>query len=344
LAYYNLFVQMEIFERILNEFMDFFRIGGLVGAIKGGNYRFFFTLDGFMMLIMPLAPLIIFGEIGWLMLMKRFKKTKYKVTLTIIALNRTLGHILSLGAMAFCINVFEKYAFFKTTNTWYWFIYAYVVYELGSFIHHYLSHKVRVLWCFHSVHHSPEDLNSSVTLTTFYLENIYTEILQTTFCMLMGLSPAMYFFIMVIDSIWGAFIHISEDSIKDGKLGFLDKIMLTPSSHRVHHAKHPLYLDTNYCSVLKIWDVLFGTYQKEEKGVPLEYGIMRPINSQSFMDVYFGDLILLWKDIKAAPGIGNKILYVFMPPGWQHDGSGMTAKEVRNEYLTLSEKQGQLTD
>lgn len=344
MAYYNLFVQMEIFERILNEFMDFFRIGGLVGAIKGGNYRFFFTLDGFMMLIMPLAPLIIFGEIGWLMLMKRFKKTKYKVTLTIIALNRTLGHILSLGAMAFCINVFEKYAFFKTTNTWYWFIYAYVVYELGSFIHHYLSHKVRVLWCFHSVHHSPEDLNSSVTLTTFYLENIYTEILQTTFCMLMGLSPAMYFFIMVIDSIWGAFIHISEDSIKDGKLGFLDKIMLTPSSHRVHHAKHPLYLDTNYCSVLKIWDVLFGTYQKEEKGVPLEYGIMRPINSQSFMDVYFGDLILLWKDIKAAPGIGNKILYVFMPPGWQHDGSGMTAKEVRNEYLTLSEKQGQLTD
>ena len=335
---------MEIFERILNEFVDFFRVGGILEAVKTGNYRFFLTLEGFIWLLAPLAPLIIFGEIGWLVLMKRFKKTKYKVTLTVIALNRALGHILSFGVMALCINVFEKYALFKTTNTWYWFIYAYVVYELGSFIHHYLSHKVRVLWCLHSVHHASEDLNSSVTLTTFYVENIYTEILQTTFCMLMGLSPAMYFFIMVIDSIWGAFIHISEDTIKDGKLGFLDKIVLTPSSHRVHHAKHPLYLDMNYCSVLKIWDVLFGTYQKEEKGVPLEYGITRPINAQSFTDVYFGDLLLLWQDIKTAPGIGNKILYVFMPPGWQHDGNGMTAKEVRKEYLTLSQKQGQLAE
>ncbi|TAE97586.1 MAG: sterol desaturase family protein [Runella slithyformis] len=331
---------MDILQRILHEIVDFFRVGGVVEAVSTGNYRFFLTLDGFMWLLAPLAPFIILGELLWLLAMKRFTKTKYKVTLTIIAVNRALGHILSFGAMAFCINVFEKYAIFQTSYKWYWFIYAYVVYELGSFIHHYLSHKVRVLWCLHAVHHSSEDLNSSVTLTTFYLENIYTEILQTTFCMLMGLTPEMYFVIMVIDSIWGAFIHISEDTIKDGKLDFLDKIMLTPSSHRVHHAKHPLYLDTNYCSVLKIWDVIFGTYQKEEKGVPLEYGITRPINAQSFMDVYFGDLVLLWEDIKTAPGLANKFLYIFMPPGWQHDGNGMTARDVRKEYLTLEQKQG----
>jgi sterol desaturase/sphingolipid hydroxylase (fatty acid hydroxylase superfamily) len=331
---------MEILQGIFNEIADFFRVGGIINALKTGNWRFFLTLDGFIWLLAPLAPLIIVGEMVWLLLTRRFTKTKYKVTIFVIALNRALGRILSLGIMAFCMDFFRPYAIIQTTETWYWFIYGYVVYELGSFIHHYLSHKVRILWCMHSVHHSSEDLNSSVTLTTFYAENLYTEILQTTFCMLLGLTPTIYFTIMVIDSIWGAFIHISEDTIKDGKLGFLDKILLTPSSHRVHHAKHPLYIDTNYCSVLKIWDVLFGTYQKEEKYAPLEYGITRPINAQSFTDVYFGDFVLLWQDIKEAPGLWNKILYVFMPPGWRHDGTGMTGRDVRNEYLTLSRKKG----
>ncbi|TAG73732.1 MAG: hypothetical protein EAZ26_02900, partial [Runella slithyformis] len=96
---------MDILQRILHEIVDFFRVGGVVEAVSTGNYRFFLTLDGFMWLLAPLAPFIILGELLWLLAMKRFTKTKYKVTLTIIAVNRALGHILSFGAMAFCINV-----------------------------------------------------------------------------------------------------------------------------------------------------------------------------------------------------------------------------------------------
>ena len=54
---------------------------------------------------------------------------------------------------------------------------------------------------------------------------------------------------------------------------------------------------------------------------------------QHFLDVYFGEIVYLVKDIKNAPGIRNKLLYIVMPPGWSHTGDHKTAKLVRNEFL-----------
>jgi sterol desaturase/sphingolipid hydroxylase (fatty acid hydroxylase superfamily) len=69
--------------------------------------------------------------------------------------------------------------------------------------------------------------------------------------------------IMFIDGIWGGGIHTGEHTIKDARFGFLNKIMLTPSHHRVHHSRNYRYIDTNYCNLLNIWCRLFGTLQHE---------------------------------------------------------------------------------
>ena len=92
-------------------------------------------------------------------------------------------------------------------------------------------------------------------------------------------------------------------------------------------------MDTNFCNLLNIWDRALGTFQPEEKAIPPEYGITRPINPQNFWDVYFGEIILLAKDVAAAPGVRNKIAYIFMPPGWNHTGEHKTASVVRKAYL-----------
>ncbi|MGB5555788.1 MAG: sterol desaturase family protein, partial [Flavobacteriaceae bacterium] len=129
------------------------------------------------------------------------------------------------------------------------------------------------------------------------------------------------------------FIHVGENLIKDGRLGFLNKIILTPSHHRVHHARNPLYMDTNFCNLLNIWDKVFKTYQDEDDRVKIEYGITREMNSGNFLDVYFGEIVALAKDVANAPGLVNKLKYIFMPPGWHHAGDHKTAKLVRQEYL-----------
>ncbi|AFK03453.1 fatty acid hydroxylase [Emticicia oligotrophica DSM 17448] len=324
---------MSIIKDLISELLIFFRINGLVDIIHSGNYHALLTFEGFLTFISPITPLIIIFEILWLFIQHGFRKESYKVPFLIILTNRVMSRLIGISVLLIAIGIFQKYAIIHTSITWYWFIYSYLVYELNNFIRHYLTHKVRLLWCFHSVHHASEDLNASITLTTFFVENLYTEFFAAMFCMLLGVQPLMLFTIMIIDSIWGAFVHISERSLKNARLGFLERFILTPSHHRVHHGRNPLYMDTNFCSIINVWDIIFKTYQKEEEQVPVDYGITRPIDANSFTDVYFGEILSLWKDVRSAPGLKNKIAYIFMPPGWSHTGEFHTAQKLRQEAL-----------
>jgi hypothetical protein len=92
-------------------------------------------------------------------------------------------------------------------------------------------------------------------------------------------------------------------------------------------------MDTNFCNLLNIWDRVFGTYQEENKDIEIEYGITREMNTGNFFDVYFGEIVALAKDVYRAPGIKNKVSYLFKPPGWSHTGEHKTAKMVRATYL-----------
>jgi hypothetical protein len=176
-------------------------------------------------------------------------------------------------------------------------------------------------------------MNLSVTYMHFFLEAPYADVIRTSICILAGVNPPLLFLIMAVDGTWGAFIHVGENIMKDGRMGFMRRIILTPSHHRVHHARNPLYMDTNFCNLLNIWDRAFKTYQPEEKEVVIEYGITRKLNPRSFWDVYFGEFVLLGKDVAKAPGLKNKILYIFMPPGWSHTGEHKTAGVVRREWM-----------
>lgn len=323
----------DILTAIHDWVIGFFGIEQFLKTLSSGNYKSFLTYDGIISLIGPLFPIVLVIEILAALLFKKFKAIDYKIPFFSYVLNLFIGRFISIAAMVFCIGLFEKHALLKTTFTWYWFIYGYIVWEFGHFIYHYFGHKVRLFWCLHSTHHAPQTMNLSISFAHFFLEGPYADVIRTTVCILLGVSPAMLFVIMFIDGFWGSFIHIGENMAKNGKLGFLYKFILTPNHHRVHHAKNPLYMDTNFCNLLNIWDRVFGTYQPENKNVKIVYGITREMKPNSFIDSYFGEIGALAKDVRKAPGIKNKFLYIFMPPGWSHDGQHKTASMVRVEYL-----------
>ena len=325
---------MEVFRILLDELIGFLGISAWIGMFKSGNYSALLTYDGLLSAIGPLIPLLLIIEIIRALVFGKFRVKDYRVILFIYVFNRFVSRFISIAAVAFCIGLFAKYAIIKTSFTWYWLIYGYIVWELAHFVYHYFAHKVRLFWCLHSTHHAPEHMNLSVTHAHFFLEAPYADVIRTSICILLGVNPPLLFFIMFIDGTWGAFIHAGENLLKDGRLGFLNKIILTPSHHRVHHARNPLYMDTNFCNLLNIWDKLFGTFQHEKNEVPPEYGITREMNANSFLDVYFGEIVALWKDVKKAPGIKNKILYTIMPPGWSHTGDHKTARLVRDNFLS----------
>ena len=92
-------------------------------------------------------------------------------------------------------------------------------------------------------------------------------------------------------------------------------------------------MDRNFCTFLPFWDWVFGTLQPLRDEVKIEYGITRKMDVTSFIDFYFGEIILLWQDVKDANGIKNKLLYLIKPPGWQPESIEHTAATVRAVFL-----------
>ncbi|MFT4520308.1 MAG: hypothetical protein ACI9JM_002710 [Halioglobus sp.] len=101
--------------------------------------------------------------------------------------------------------------------------------------------------------------------------------------------------------------------------------MQAPTYHRAHHAKNVRYMDTNYNSITLFWDKVLGTLQPMKDEEPVNYGIARVVDVESWRDVQFGEMVLLWRDVKTTPGIRKKLGYLFMPPGWFHLGEHKTA-------------------
>ena len=110
-----------------------------------------------------------------------------------------------------------------------------------------------------------------------------------------------------------------------------EAIFVTPSHHRVHHASDIKYLDKNMGQVLIIWDKLFGTYQVEEEAP--KYGLTSDIKTYHPLKVIFNEWLKLFKDLGKTKSLKLKFKYLFMPPGWSHDGSSKTSAELRKEYI-----------
>ena len=324
---------MEILGTLYDEVVGFLGISQALELLQAGDYSVFSTYDGVVSLIYPIIPLLLLLEFILGLVYKKPNTKVYKVNFLIYVFNRFIGRFIAIAMVTLIIGWLQPYALFQTKMTWYWFIYGYIVWEFGHFLYHYWGHKVRLFWCLHSTHHAPEQMNLSVTHAHFFLEAPYADAIRTTVCILLGVEPVLLFLIMFIDGTYGAFIHVGENLMKDGRMGFLNKIILTPSHHRVHHARNPLYMDTNFCNLLNIWDKVFGTYQEEQRDIQIEYGITRKMDSGNFLDVYFGEFVALFKDVAKAPGLKNKLLYIIMPPGWSHTGEHQTSKLVRGAYL-----------
>ena len=132
-----------------------------------------------------------------------------------------------------------------------------------------------------------------------------------------------------ITQIYGILIHTQYV----GKLGFLEWFLATPSHHRVHHASNIKYLDKNMGMVLIIWDRLFGTFAEEDNSdEPIKYGLTKKLkNPHHPVNMVFHEWVSLKNDLKKDLPLKTKLAYLFNPPGWSHDGSSKTSKQLREE-------------
>ena len=228
---------------------------------------------------------------------------------------------------------FQKLSLFSVGHNWYGWIYALLVWELSTWVWHFGAHRIRVFWCLHSPHHAPANFNMTVAWVHFFAEGYVTAVIQLVILMVLGVAPATLVVIMTLEALWGTLIHAGERTLKTGRLGWARFFIITPSHHRVHHARNPLYMDTNFCTMLPVWDWMFGTLQPLRDEVRIEYGITRKTETGSFIDLYFGECVALFRDLRQARGWRLRLQYAFKPPGWRPNDTQHTAAVVRGEFL-----------
>ncbi len=193
------------------------------------------------------------------------------------------------------------------------FLVAFIVLDFAGYWVHRINHKVNFFWNAHIVHHSSEEFNlacalrqsisSFVRLFTVFL--IPAALLGVPSVVIATVAP-----IHLFAQFWYHTRHI-------GKMWFLEKILVTPSHHRVHHAINKEYLDKNLSQIFIIWDKLFGTFQEELPDVTPVYGITRPVRTWNPIKINFQHMWLLIKDAWRAKSIRDKFRIWFMPTGWR---------------------------
>ncbi|MDG2360850.1 MAG: sterol desaturase family protein [Hellea sp.] len=141
---------------------------------------------------------------------------------------------------------------------------------------HMAAHKVRWFWSAHNVHHSSEEYNLSTALRQPWNNHITGYVLLSSPLILLGFHPFLVAFIGAINLVYQFWVH--TQSIKKMPVWF-EFIFNTPSHHRVHHAKNPRYLDSNFAGILIIWDRIFKTFAEEDASEPVDYGVVIPIAS-----------------------------------------------------------------
>jgi hypothetical protein len=82
--------------------------------------------------------------------------------------------------------------------------------------------------------------------------------------------------------------------------------------------------------VFIIWDRLFGTFAKEEEQEKVVYGLTQNINTYNPITMVFHEWKAIRDDLKKDTTFKDKLYYVFGPPGWSHDGSKQTARQMRD--------------
>jgi len=177
---------------------------------------------------------------------------------------------------------------------------------------HRFSHEISVLWAAHAVHHQSEDYNLSTALRQTSTGFLFGWIFYLPL-FLIGFPLEVLITVNAINLIYQFWVHTQLV----GRLGVLDRILVTPSNHRVHHAQNERYIDKNYGGMLILWDRFFGTFEDESEDHPVVFGVRKPLaNLNPFwanLQVY--DYLLF--DARKAARWRDKVGIWFRRTGWR---------------------------
>lgn len=223
----------------------------------------------------------------------------------------TISLLIPLSVYSF---FFDELRFFTIENKGISIITAFFIHDFMHYWIHRLGHRIGLLWSFHAIHHSSNAFNHTTALRLFPADG-RLKIMGGVLAAFLGVSPEVFLAVALLKSVYSVWTHASY--VED--LGLLENVLVTPQSHRVHHARQEAYLDKNFGQVLIIWDRLFGTHQAYQ-GPPIA-GLVSPVHDNNPITAQFVGIAQLIEKLNSTTRWQNRVLYLLKPPSWAHDDS-----------------------
>ncbi len=197
-------------------------------------------------------------------------------------LSTTTGYFSKLLPVLIWGLALEHLALFDIPLAWFDFslrgialwLLALLAFDFLYYWAHRCGHEISVFWAAHAVHHQSEDYNLSTALRQTSTGFLFGWIFYLPM-FIIGVPLEVIVTVNAIDLIYQFWVHTQHI----GKLGWLDRVLVTPSNHRVHHAQNEIYIDRNYGGIVILWDRLFGSFQEELDDEPVVFGVRKPLAS-----------------------------------------------------------------
>ena len=202
-------------------------------------------------------------------------------------------------------------------SPWAW-VALLVAEDLCYYCFHRASHRVRLFWASHVVHHSSQYYNLSTALRQEWT-GLGTFVFWVPLA-LVGFPVWAIYLQQSISLIYQFFLHTERIQLLPRPI---ELVLNTPSHHRVHHGVNDQYLDKNYAGIFIVWDRMFGTFEPEVERP--RYGITKQLSTFNPFRVGFHEWYVMGHDVRHATRFRDKVGYVLRNPGWQPSAAATSA-------------------
>jgi sterol desaturase/sphingolipid hydroxylase (fatty acid hydroxylase superfamily) len=130
--------------------------------------------------------------------------------------------------------------------------------DLSFYYWHVANHRIAFLWRFHNVHHIDRDLDVTTAFRFHFGEVAMSAGFRVVQIALTGVSPitfAIYEFVFQVNTLF----HHSNVRLPIRLERWLNKIVVTPRMHGIHHSEVWRENNSNYSVVFSWWDRLHRT-------------------------------------------------------------------------------------
>ncbi len=166
---------------------------------------------------------------------------------------------------------------------------------IGAWLAHFIEHKVKVLWQFHVIHHTDQNVDTTTGNRHHPGESVVRFLFTTLAVILVGAPIWLIFLYQTCSLILTQFNH-SNVKMPVWLDNALVLVVCTPDMHRVHHHYRQPYSDSNYGNIFSFWDRIFGTYVRVDNE-KLVYGV------DTYMDA---DQVNSIKELLKIPFAGHR--------------------------------------